>query len=79
MSRLLNNSDEFRRRELSRNTYTNNDNYEVGNPNALSDGDEKGKGELNGSIGGATDIAKRQESLARNKFNKNNEYDITAA
>jgi hypothetical protein len=38
------------------NTYGNSFQYSSTNPNALSDGDEKGKGELSGSIGSKTDI-----------------------
>ena len=79
MSRLLENSDEFRNREKARNEYTNNDEYLSGHPNALSDGDEKGKGQTDESVGGATDISKRNESAARNRYNKNNPYNINNA
>jgi hypothetical protein len=78
MSRLLENSKDFREREFARNTstlYNPNDPYGNAHPNALSDGDEKGKGENSGSIGGLTDIQKRQEGSARNMYNKNRPYD----
>ena len=82
MSRLLENSDEFRKREFARNTstlYNPNDPYSVGHDNALSDGDEKGKGEKDGSIGGLTDIQKRHQSDAKNMYNKDRPYDASRA
>lgn len=78
MSRLLDNSDDFRQREKARNEYTNNDEYVAGHPNALSDGDEKGKGATD-TVGGTTDIAKRNESKARNIYDNNNPYNINNA
>jgi hypothetical protein len=79
MSRLLENSDEFRQRNKSRNTYTENDNYVVGHPNAKSDGDEKGKGLNQGQVGSLTDIAKRNQLETKNTFNRNNPYNINNA
>jgi len=79
MSRLQDISEEFRKNNISRNTYTNNDVYEQGHPNALSDGDEKGKGRVEDSVGGATDIFKRHESASRNDYNKNRPYDSSTA
>jgi hypothetical protein len=84
MSRLLNNSDQYRKREFARNastTYTPNDPYGVSHPNAKSDGDTKGKGEQNGSIGSSVDIAKREELQAKNSkwFTKNKPYDASRA
>jgi len=79
MSRLEVISLPYRKLEIAKNIYNENDKYEVGNPNALSDGDEKGKGEFNGSVGGLTDIRTRDKLMTKNKFNKNNEYcDATA-
>ena len=46
--------------------------YSATNPNALSDGDEKGKGENSGKIGSLTDINTRTESLSRNFYNGEN-------
>jgi len=79
MSRLLENSDEFRQRNKSRNTYTDNDDYNTGHPNALSDGDEKGRGEQQQQVGTVTDIRKREELATKNMFNKNNPYNINNA
>jgi len=82
MSRLLKNSGEFRDREFARNSstlFTPNDEYNVGHEHAKSDGDEKGKGENDGSIGGATDITKREQSAAKNIYNQNKPYDASRA
>lgn len=48
--------------------------YGAGHPNALSDGDDKGKGENSNSIGGLTDINTRIANIAKNKYNQNNTY-----
>jgi hypothetical protein len=48
--------------------------YNASNPNALSDGDEKGKGENSGKIGSLTDINTRTESLSRNFYNGEKGY-----
>lgn len=79
MSRLLDNSKEFRDKLLAKNFHSKENEYQIGNTRALSDGDEKGKGEFNGSVGSSTDIQKRKELLAKNRFGKNNEYDISNA
>lgn len=79
MSRLLDKSVTFREQNVVRNTYNENDKYEVGHPNALSDGDELGKGLLNNEVGSATDIKLRETSFARNIFNKNREYNAGTA
>lgn len=79
MSRLEDKSLPFRKQNVARNSYNNNDEYSVGHPNALSDGDELGKGEVNGQIGGLTDIKLREKSIAKNLFNKNKEYNAGTA
>lgn len=78
MSRLENISEEFRKKEIARNIYDNNDQYSGTHPNALSDGDEKGKGETK-TIGGKTDIEQRNVQTAKNKYNKNKPYDLSTA
>ena len=70
-------SDGFRNREIVRNKYKTTNEYRASHPNALSDGDELGKGENNGSIGSATDVRERNIAEARNTFTKNNPYDIS--
>lgn len=74
MSRLLENSGEFRDKNIVRNTHNANDFYNVSHPNALSDGDELGKGEFNGNIGNETDIKSRKTAKSKNLYNSNNEY-----
>lgn len=78
MSRLLKNSDQYRDPLIAKNVFSSNDEYNIGNSRALSDGDEFGKGETN-TIGSATDIAKRNELKAKNIYTKNNPYDIESA
>lgn len=79
MSRLSENSKVYRETLLSKNAYNNNSEYNVGHKNALSDGDEHGRGEKAGSIGTSTDIAKRTELLSKNMYNKNKPYNIDVA
>lgn len=79
MSRLLENSEEFRQKNKARNTYTDNDDYNTGHPNALSDGDAKGRGVKNEQVGTSVDIAKRKELATKNTFNRNNPYNINNA
>lgn len=50
--------------------------YNAGHPAALSDGDEHGRGENNGSIGTQTDISTRDSNTSRNLFNENNQYSV---
>ena len=75
MSNLEKTSVEFRKKEVARNNYDNNDPYELGHANALSDGDELGKGEKNGQVGSATDIQARETAAAKNKYNIDRQYD----
>lgn len=79
MSKLEDISAPFRKTEIAKNTYNNNDPYNSGNPNALSTGDEKGKGEVNGDVGSATDIKVRNTLLTKNRFTKNKEYNAGTA
>lgn len=79
MSRLEDISKQYREREVVRNDHDFNDEYSGTHPDALSDGDEKGKGEKNGSIGSATDIKTREQQIVRNKFNNNKPYDDSTA
>ena len=43
-------------------------------PNAMSDGDEKGKGEVDGKVGSSIDIQTRTDVVARNKYNGSKGY-----
>jgi hypothetical protein len=79
MSKLEEISVGYRKCEIAKNSYNNNDQYNAGNANALSTGDELGKGLQNGQIGGATDIKMRECLTAKNEFNKNKEYNNETA
>lgn len=79
MSRLEDVSLPYRNKSLVRNDYSENSKYESGHADALSTGDEKGKGEVNGQVGGATDIKMRDKLVTKNKFNKNREYNDATA
>ena len=79
MSRLEDVSLPFRDQNVARNDYDNNDAYNGSHSNALSNGDEKGKGEVNGSVGGATDIKTREKELVKNKFTATKQYNASTA
>jgi len=70
MSRLEDVSLPFRKENVARNDYGSNNAYEAGHPDALSTGDEDGKGEVNGQVGGLTDIKTRNAAIAKNKYQK---------
>jgi len=71
-------SEKFRKEHLTRNSYDSKNLYNSNNRNAQSDGDEKGnergKGENNGQIGSLSDINKRTELIASNKFGEKKRY-----
>jgi hypothetical protein len=79
MSRLEEMSIAFREAELAKNTFKKNNEYTPNHPNALSTGDEPGKGENANSIGGLTDIKTRASLLTKNKYNSGNEYNDSNA
>jgi len=62
-----------RQAHLTRNSYVEKNGYGVTHENALSNGDEKGKGET-GTIGSSVDIQARVENLLRNPYSSNNQY-----
>lgn len=74
MSRLLNSGKEFRDNLLNKNIYNDKEAYDISHKNALSDGDEYGKGELNGSIGSLSDIKMRSDLSNKNIYSFNREY-----
>jgi hypothetical protein len=79
MSRLEDSGAIFSKQILSKNHYSNNKPYNSSNPDALSTGDELGKGEVNGEAGGLTDIKTRNAELAKNKFSNNKPYNSSTA
>lgn len=67
-------SEKFRTELLNKNNYNNNNNYSSTNKNVLSDGDDKGKGDLNGSVGSKTDINTRIENINKNTYGNKKPY-----
>lgn len=71
-------SKQYLNKELAINRYSFNNGYGIANPDAISDGDEFGKGEnQNGQVGSKTDIMTRNETLARNRYSKNFGYGVS--
>ena len=79
MSKLEDISAPFRKILIAKNDFNQNKPYVAGHPDALSTGDENGKGENNGEVGGATDIKVRKTLLTKNKYNRNKEYNAGTA
>jgi hypothetical protein len=79
MSKLETLSVEFRDSAVARNTFNDGDNYTVSHDDALSSGDEPGKGENSGAIGSLTDIKMRTSLGVKNKYNSGNIYDASNA
>ena len=74
MSKLDEISKQYRDCTIVKNTYKCGNEYVLGHPNAISDGDELGKGENNDQIGGLTDIKTRNCSIVKNPYNENKPY-----
>jgi hypothetical protein len=66
MSKLEDVSAPFRKTEVARNMFNYNDEYSLGNAEELS---PIGKGENNGEVGSAVDIATRKALVAKNPYN----------
>ena len=64
----------FRTEILGPNAYNEEKSYSSVNKNALSDGDVKGKGEYENSIGSSVDVQNRIDNIGRNKYNNENGY-----
>jgi len=67
-------AEKLRQEVISRNTYNGEKSYSSVNKNALSDGDEKGKGDVNGQVGSSVDIQNRIDNMGRNRYGVDNEY-----
>lgn len=69
-------ANEQRTLHLTKNEYNQNKGYGVTHPNAISDGDEKGKGisEDGRNVGSSIDIEGRNFSLTKNQYNQNKSY-----
>jgi len=72
-------AEKLRTQEVVINRYSEKNGYGTTNKNALSDGDELGKGQAGdtGTIGSLTDINTRIQVTSINKYNSENEYGIT--
>jgi hypothetical protein len=67
-------AEKLRQEVISRNVYNGDKSYSSVNKNALSDGDEKGKGDVNGQVGSSVDIQNRIDNMGRNRYGVDNEY-----
>lgn len=79
MSKLEDISAPFRKVLIAKNDFNQNEQYTAGHPDSLSTGDENGKGEQNGEVGGATDIKVRKTLMTKNKYSRNKEYNAGTA
>ena len=72
-------AEKLRTQEVVINRYSEKNGYGTTNKNALSDGDELGKGQAGdtGTIGSLTDINTRIQVTSINKYNSENGYGVT--
>ena len=77
MSKLSQIADAERKIELARKSYQEDKPYSATHKNALSDGDEHGKGETT-TVGSVTDMTERAKGVAKNTYNQNKPYDHSA-
>ncbi len=74
---LLERSKSIRENLLARNPYSSAKPYNENHPNAISDGDSKGRGEnASGQVGTSVDIAQRNKLVAKNKYRAGKEYTV---
>ncbi len=59
---------------MGRNIYNKDNGYSSVHPNALSNGDDKGKGENSNNVGSLIDINTRTETTVRNKYGSSKTY-----
>ena len=64
-----------RQEHLARNVYIDKNGYSTTHENALSTGDEKGKGETD-KIGSSTDIQTRISNIVKNTYSNQNGYGV---
>lgn len=74
MSKLENIADKERQKNIAKNSKSETDLYNAGHPDALSDGDNQGRGETS-TIGTKIDIAAREKLKSKNPFSDVNIYD----
>jgi len=69
-----------RKKLLTKNDYTTSNQYSATNPDAIADGDEKGKGTgnfldvYNQTAGNKTDTVERKNEIKINKYNSSKTY-----
>jgi hypothetical protein len=69
-------AEKYRKEVLGVNSYNDKNFYSSVNKNALSDGDLKGKGDVEGQVGSSVDIQNRIDNMSRNRYNNTNEYSM---
>jgi hypothetical protein len=67
-------SEQYRTELVNKNIYNTSKNYDNQHSNALSNGDDKGKGEFNGNVGSRTDIANRTDLVNKNTYSNKKNY-----
>ena len=69
-------AEKLRTQEVVINRYSEKNGYGITSKNALSDGDELGKGQVGdtGTVGSLTDINTRIQVINKNKFGETNKY-----
>ena len=79
MSKLEGVSLPFETCSIAKNKYDDGNQYNTGNPDALSTGDVQGKGELNGVIGSCDDIKDRNCAITKNRYQQGKQMKMKAA
>lgn len=76
ISKLKQIADAERPNQLKKNIYVEKNEYNSSHPNAISDGDDKGRGLNNGNIGNRTDITQRKLQSSKNIYTEKNSYKV---
>jgi len=70
-------AEKARLEHIAKNSYKTGNEYNSANLNALSNGDEKGKGENNGQIGSSIDINERIKQTGQNTYKDSRKYGVS--
>ena len=73
-TKLEEHAEKIRQELITKNSYKTGNEYNSNNLNALSNGDDKGKGEYNGQVGSLKDINSRIENIKRNEYKVDKKY-----
>ena len=80
MSRLSDQGAILSTQQTVKNRYKQGNEYNVGNKDAISDGDNFGRGaNASGEVGTADDLKARKTQLTKNKYKEGNEYNLNNA